>query len=60
MPTGEVEILGHTIEILNKAKTPPFQLDDENVHDDVKLKYRYVDLRRPAMQNNLRSAIAGR
>ncbi len=54
MPTGEVEILGHTIEILNKAKTPPFQLDDENVHDDVKLKYRYVDLRRPAMQNNLR------
>lgn len=54
MPTGEVEILGYTIEILNKAKTPPFQLDDENVHDDVKLKYRYVDLRRPAMQNNLR------
>lgn len=54
MPTGEVEILGHTIEILNKAKTPPFQLDDENVHDDVKLKYRYVDLRRPVMQNNLR------
>jgi len=54
MPTGEVEILGYSIEILNKAKTPPFQLDDENVHDDVKLKYRYVDLRRPAMQNNLR------
>ena len=54
MPTGEVEILGHTIEILNKAKTPPFQLDDEHVHDDVKLKYRYVDLRRPVMQENLR------
>lgn len=54
MPTGEIEILGHTIEILNKSKTPPFQLDDENVHDDVKLKYRYVDLRRPFMQRNLR------
>jgi aspartyl-tRNA synthetase len=54
MPTGEVEVLGHTIEILNKAKTPPFQLDDENVHDDVKLKYRYVDLRRPQMQHNMR------
>ncbi len=54
MPTGEVEILGHTIEILNKAKTPPFPLEDENVHDDVKLKYRYVDLRRPVMQHNLR------
>lgn len=54
MPTGEIEILGHTIEILNKAKTPPFQIDDEHVHDDVKLRYRYVDLRRPLMQNNLR------
>ena len=54
MPTGEVEILGHSIEILNKAQTPPFQLDDEHVHDDVKLRYRYVDLRRPYMQKNLR------
>ena len=54
MATGEVEVLGYNIEILNKAKTPPFQLDDTNVHDDVKLKYRYVDLRRPEMQNNLR------
>lgn len=54
MATGEIEVLGHTIEILNKANTPPFQLDDEHVHDDVKLKYRYVDLRRPQMQQNLR------
>lgn len=53
MPTGEVEVLGYTIDILNKANTPPFQLDDEHVHDDVKLRYRYVDLRRPVMQHNL-------
>ncbi len=54
LPTGGFEVLGYSIEILNQARTLPFQLNDEQVHDDVKLKYRYVDLRRAGMQNNLR------
>ncbi len=60
LATGEVEVLGHTLEILNEARTPPFQLDDENVQDDIRLRYRYVDLRRETMQDNikLRSRVA--
>jgi aspartyl-tRNA synthetase len=54
LTTGEIEILGHTIEILNKSKTPPIQIDDKHAHDDIKLRYRYIDLRRPPMQRNLR------
>ena len=54
LPTGEVEVLGHTLELLNRARTPPFQLDDENVQDDIRLRYRYVDLRREAMQENIK------
>ncbi|MCY3751074.1 MAG: aspartate--tRNA ligase [Gammaproteobacteria bacterium] len=54
LPTGEVEVLGHTLEILNKARTPPFQLDDENVQEDIRLRYRYVDLRRETMQENIK------
>ena len=53
LTTGEIEILGHAIEILNKSKTPPIQIDDEHVHDDIKLRYRYIDLRRSRMQKNL-------
>jgi len=54
MATGKVEVLGKTLEILNEAVTPPFQLDEHtSVGEDVRLKYRYMDLRRPEMQANL-------
>lgn len=55
MDTGEIEVYGLRLEILNEAETPPFQLDEHiSVGEDVRLKYRYVDLRRQEMQNNLR------
>ena len=55
MPTGEIEVYGTILEILNSAQTPPFQLDDHvTVGEDVRLKYRYMDLRRTEMQNSLR------
>lgn len=54
MPTGMVEMLGKELEILNASETPPFQLDEHtNVGEDVRLKYRYMDLRRPEIQNRL-------
>ena len=54
MTTGKIEILGKTLEILNEAATPPFQLDEHiSVGEEVRLKYRYMDLRRPEMQANL-------
>ncbi len=54
MITGEVELLAHKLEILNVSETPPFQLDDDDVHDDNRLRYRYIDLRRPEMQLRMR------
>jgi aspartyl-tRNA synthetase len=55
MATGEVEIEASAVKILNKAKTPPFEIkNDLNVADDIRLKYRYLDLRRTRMQENIR------
>ena len=51
--SGEIEILAHEIDILNASLTPPFQLDDENISETVRLQHRVLDLRRPAMQKNL-------
>ncbi len=51
--SGEIEILCKEIEILNTAVTPPFQLDDEHISENVRLTHRVVDLRRPQMQRNL-------
>ena len=55
MATGEIEVLGKQLEILNVAETPPFPLDSHSgVGEDVRLKYRFMDLRRLEMQNKLR------
>ena len=54
MASGRIEVLGKTLQILNSAQTPPFPLDAHHtVGEDVRLKYRYMDLRRPDMQRNL-------
>ena len=55
LATGEIEVLGASLEILNAAETPPFQLDEySRAGEDIRLRYRYVDLRRPEMQERLR------
>ena len=51
--TGQVEMYPESVEILSEAKTLPFVLDDENVSEDVRLKYRYLDIRRESMLHNL-------
>ncbi|MCH7830492.1 MAG: aspartate--tRNA ligase [Proteobacteria bacterium] len=52
MRTGRIEVLAHELEILNKSKTPPFH-HDEQANEDIRLKYRYLDLRREEMLGNL-------
>jgi aspartyl-tRNA synthetase len=55
MPTGLIEVLAKDVEVLNSAATPPFQLDEHGkVGEEVRLKYRYIDLRRPEMIDKLR------
>ena len=53
LPSGEIEILCHELEILNPAVTPPFQLDEDNLSENVRLTHRVIDLRRPQMQKNM-------
>ena len=51
--SGKIEVLAHELEVLNPSVTPPFQLDDENLSETVRLTHRVLDLRRPQMQKNL-------
>jgi aspartyl-tRNA synthetase len=64
LQSGEIEVLAHEIDVLNASATPPFQLDDENLSETVRLENRVLDLRRPVMQRNLmlryRTAMAAR
>ncbi|CUU02147.1 aspartyl-tRNA synthetase [Candidatus Thermokryptus mobilis] len=54
LPTGEIDILADEVQILSKSETPPFLIEDDlNVSEELRLKYRYLDLRRPVMQSNL-------
>ena len=52
--SGEIEVLVAEIEVLNTSMTPPFLMDDDNISEVVRLEHRYLDLRRPVMQSNLR------
>ncbi len=54
MASGEVEVFAHAVEVLNPSATPPFQLDDDNLSESVRLEHRVLDLRREPMQRNLR------
>ncbi len=53
LATGEVEVVVQRVEVINRAEVLPFQLDKDNTHEDLRLKHRYLDLRRPRMARNL-------
>ncbi|MDA8307312.1 MAG: aspartate--tRNA ligase [Deltaproteobacteria bacterium] len=54
LPTGEIEVAATELRILNSSKTPPFQVEDDvDASENIRLKYRYIDLRRPKLFNNL-------
>lgn len=56
LPTGEIEVLGLELEVLNRSETPPFQLDEhEKAAEEIRLRYRYIDLRRPEMLQKIRT-----
>ena len=57
LPTGAVEVLANELTVLNKSETPPFQIDDEDVNEESRLRFRYIDLRRPIMQERLRKRV---
>jgi len=53
LKSGKIEVLAHSLEVLNASVTPPFQIDDENLSETTRLTHRVLDLRRPYMQRNL-------
>jgi len=53
LTTGEIEVLATALNVLNESETPPFQIDDDDVNEESRLRYRYVDLRRPIMQQRM-------
>ena len=54
IPSGKIEIVANHLVILNNSETPPFMINDHNVNEDLKLQYRYIDLRSRRLQNNLK------
>ena len=54
LPTGEIEVQLDSLDIVSRSSVLPFQLDDENVDDNVRMRYRWLDLRRPKLQRNVR------
>ncbi len=57
LTTGEIEVLATELTVLNESETPPFQIDDDDVNEESRLRYRYVDLRRPIMQERIQMRV---